>query len=132
MSILERSRSYVVIVAAGALLAVSPFMPWTKAYDETNASLIKVAGDSTDMGFLPWLLAIFGILVALGATRRTVTAYVVILVTSVVMLAAAFFWTSTAISEAYVVGGATQFGMWIGFGAIGVMILATSVELLRI
>ncbi len=132
MSSLERSRSYVVIVAAGALLAVSPFMPWTKAYDETNASLIKVAGDSTDMGFLPWLLAVFGILVALGATRRTVTAYVVILVTSVVMLFAAFFWTSTAITEAYVVGGAIQFGMWVGFGAIGVMIVATATVLLLI
>lgn len=132
MSSLERSRSYVVIVAAGALLAVSPFMPWTKAYGETDASLVKVAGDSTDMGFLPWLIVIFGILVALGATRRTVTAYVIILVTSVVMLAAAFLWTSTAITEAYVVGGAIQFGMWAGFGSIGVMIVTTAAELLRI
>lgn len=132
MSSLESSRSYLVIVAAGALVTVSPFMPWIKAYSETNASLVKVAGDSNDIGFLPWLLIVFGILVALGATRRTVTAYLVILISSVLMLLASFFWTSAAITQAYVVGGPIQYGMWVGFGGLGLLALTSAVELLRI
>ena len=129
---LEESRAYVVIVAAGVVFALSPFLPWTKAYDNHSATLVATANDSQDTRYIPWFILAYGLVAALGATRRSVTSYVVILVTSAVMLAFTFFGVFNAENQAYPGASGTLIGTWIGFGSLGLILLAALVAILRI
>lgn len=129
---LEDSRAYAVIVVAGIVLAISPFLPWAKAYGETDVSLVRVANASQDQRFVPWLLVGYGIVVAIGVRRRSVQSYVVILVTSALMLLEAFYGVFSAEDQAYSSDTQALFGAWVGFGALGLIALTSLVALLRL
>ena len=129
---LEDSRAYVVIVFAGVVFALSPFLPWTKAYNETNKTLVQVANASSDQRYIPWVIVIYGLGAAIGATRRTVASYVIVLVSSAVMVAISFFGVFTAENQAYPGDSATLVGTWVGFGALALILLTALVALLRI
>jgi len=129
---IEQSRAYLVIVLAGVVFALSPFLPWTKAYNETSVNLVHVANASSDQRYVPWLIAVYGLLAAVGATRRSVGSYVIILVTAVGMLVATFYGVFSAEDQAYAGASTTVSGTWVGFGALGVIGLTALVQLLRL
>ena len=129
---LEGSRAYVVIVAAGVVFALSPFLPWTKAYGESDVNLVHVANASQDQQFVPWLIVIYGLLVAIGATRRSIQSYVIILVTSIGMLLETFYGVYSAEDQAYSSDTQALFGTWVGFGALALIALTALVALLRL
>jgi len=129
---IEESRAYLVIVLAGIVFALSPFLPWAKAYEETSVNLVYIANASQDQRYVPWVIATYGILAAVGATRRSVGSYVIILVTSVIMIAVTFYGVFSAEDQAYAGATSTLFGTWVGFGALGVVTLTSLIQLLRL
>ena len=129
---IEQSRAYLVIVLAGVVYALSPALSWAKAYNETSVSLVHVANASSDQTYVPWVVLIYGVLAAVGATRRSVGSYVIILVTSVVMIVVTFYGAFSAMDQAYGGDSTTLYGAWVGFGALSLVSLTALVSLLRI
>jgi hypothetical protein len=129
---IEQSRAYVLIVVAGVVYALSPLLAWAKAYNETPVSLVHVANASSDQAYIPWVVFIYGVIAAVGATRRSIGSYVIILVTSVGMLVVTFYGAFSAMDQAYGGDSTTLYGAWVGFGALALVTLTSLVSLLRI